>query len=53
MERFLHVLLGLIIVLVGSGLGFVDDIVDELGSFILIGFSDGSLVWNIVVRAYR
>ena len=28
----------------------VDYIVDELGSFTLIGFSDGSLVWTIVVR---
>ena len=28
----------------------VDAIVDELGSFILIGFSDGSHVWTIVVR---
>ena len=26
---------------------------DELGSFTLIGFSDGSLVWTIVVRASR
>ena len=26
---------------------------DELGGFTLIGFSDGSLVWNIVVRASR
>ena len=31
----------------------VDAIVDELRSFTLIGFSDGSLVWNIVVRASR
>ena len=31
----------------------VDVIVDELGSFILIGFSNGSLVWTIFVRAYR
>ena len=31
----------------------VDAIVDKLGSFILIGFSDGSLVWTIVVRASR
>ena len=31
----------------------VDAIVDELGSFKLIGFSDGSLVWTIVVRASR
>ena len=31
----------------------VDAIVDELGSFTLIGFSDGFLVWNIVVRASR
>ena len=31
----------------------VDAIVDELGSFTLIGFSGGSLVWNIVVRASR
>ena len=31
----------------------VDAIVDELGSFTLIGFSDGSLVWTIVVRASR
>ena len=29
----------------------MDDILDELGIFTLIGFSDGSLVWNIVVRA--
>ena len=28
----------------------MDAIVDELGSFKLIGFSDGSLVWTIVVR---
>ena len=28
----------------------VDVIVDELGSFTLIGFSDGSLVCTIVVR---
>ena len=31
----------------------VDAIVDELGSLTLIGFSDGSLVWTIVVRASR
>ena len=31
----------------------VDEIVDEFGSFTLIGFSDGSLVWTIVVRASR
>ena len=31
----------------------VDAIVDELGGFTLIGFSDCSLVWNIVVRASR
>ena len=31
----------------------VDSIVDELGSFTLIGFSDGSLLWNIFVRAFR
>ena len=31
----------------------VDSIVDELGSFTLIGFYDGSLVWNIDVRASR
>ena len=31
----------------------MDAIVDELGSFTLIGFSDGSLVWNTVVRASR
>ena len=31
----------------------VDAIVNELGIFTLIGFSDGSLVWNIVVRASR
>ena len=31
---------------------YVDAIVDELESFTLIGFFDGSLVWNIVVRAY-
>ena len=30
----------------------VDAIVDELGSFTLIGFSDGYLVWTIVGRAY-
>ena len=32
---------------------FLDAIVDELGSFTLIGFSGGSLLWTIVVRAYR
>ena len=32
---------------------FVDVIVDGLGSFTLIGFYDGSLVWIIVVRASR
>ena len=31
----------------------VDAIVDKLGSFTLIGFPDGSLVWNIVVRESR
>ena len=31
----------------------VDYSVDKLDSFILIGFSDGSLVWNIVVGASR
>ena len=31
----------------------MDAIVNELGSFTLIGFSDGSLVWNIVVRESR
>ena len=31
----------------------MDAIVDELGSFTLIGFSDGSLVWTIVFRASR
>ena len=31
----------------------VDAIMDELGSFTLIGISDGSLVWTIVVRASR
>ena len=31
----------------------VDAIVDDLGSFTLIRFSDGSLVWNIVVLEYR
>ena len=31
----------------------VDAIVDELESFTLIGFSDGSLVWTIFVRASR
>ena len=31
----------------------VDAIVDELGSFKLIRFSDGSLVWTIVVRESR
>ena len=29
----------------------VDGIVNELESFTLIGFSDGSLVWSIVVMA--
>ena len=28
-------------------------ILDELVNLILIGFSDGSLVWSIVVRASR
>ena len=32
---------------------FVDAIVDVLGSFTLIGFSDGFLVWTIVVRVSR
>ena len=32
---------------------YVDAIVDELGSFTLIGISGGSLVWTIVVRASR
>ena len=49
----MHVLPGLIIVLVGHGPWCVDSIVDELGSFTLIGFSDGSLVWTIVVKASR
>ena len=31
----------------------VDTIVDELGIFTLIGFYDGSRVWNIVVRSSR
>ena len=31
----------------------VDAIVDELVSFTLIGFSDGSIVWTIVVRSSR
>ena len=31
----------------------VDAIVDELGSFTLIGFSYVSLVWTIVIREYR
>ena len=52
MEIFLHVLLGLI-----SFCGIWDccvyDFVDEFGSFTLTGFSDGSIVWNIVVRASR
>ena len=30
----------------------VDAIVDELGSFTLIGFSGGYLVWNIVVESF-
>ena len=30
----------------------VDAIVDELESFALIRFYDGSLVWNIVARTY-
>ena len=29
----------------------VDAIADELGSFTLVGFSNGSHVWTIVVRA--
>ena len=37
----------------GIWLWCVDDIVDELGSFTLIRFSNGSLVWTIVVRASR
>ena len=32
---------------------YVDAIVEELGSFTLIGFFDGSLLWTISVRAYR
>ena len=32
---------------------YVDAIVEELESFKLIRFSDGSLVWNIIVRASR
>ena len=31
----------------------MDAIVDELGSFVLIGFSDGYSVWTNVVRAFR
>ena len=31
----------------------MDNIVDKLGSFTLIGFSDGFLVWTIVIRASR
>ena len=31
----------------------MDAIVDELGSFTLIGFSDGSFLWTIFVRASR
>ena len=31
----------------------MDAIVDELGSFTLIGFSDGFLVWNIIFRVSR
>ena len=31
----------------------MDAIVDELGTFTFIGFSDGSLVWNIFVRESR
>ena len=31
----------------------MDAIVDDLGSFTLIGFSDGSLVCNVVVRESR
>ena len=31
----------------------VNAIVDELGSFTLIGFSDDSLVWTIFARASR
>ena len=31
----------------------MDAIVDELGSLTLIGFSDASLVWTVVVREYR
>ena len=31
----------------------MDAIVDEFGSFTLIGFSDGPFVWIIVVRESR
>ena len=31
----------------------VDAVVDELGGFTLIGFYDGSLVWNIFFRVSR
>ena len=31
----------------------VDDIVDEFWSVTFIGFSDGSLVWTIVVKVFR
>ena len=31
----------------------MDAIVDELGGFTLIGFSDGYLLWTIVVMASR
>ena len=48
----MNVLLGLII-FSGIWAWCVDANVDELGSFTLIGFSDGYLVWNIIVRASR
>ena len=51
-EIFLHVFLGLII-FCGIWDWCVDAIVDELGSFMLIGFPYGSLVWNIFIRASR
>ena len=38
---------------IGIWVWCVDAIVDELESFTFIGFFNGSLVWNIVVRAYR
>ena len=48
----MHVLLGLIF-FGGIWAWCVGDNIDKLGSFTLIGFYDGSLLWTIVVRASR